>query len=89
MDLFYGTYLTYLIKKAIQESSSGLTVREIEQHIYCYPTRRERVNFRNRIRQCLKSLYLHDIVLREEVKDDSNLIFHLYKLNHAKKTETA
>ena len=88
MDLFYGTYLTYLIKQKIQESKSGLTIKEIEEAIHRYPTRRERVNFRNRIRQCLRSLYRHGFVLREEVKDGSNMIFHLYKLNHAEKNES-
>lgn len=87
MDLLYGTYLTYLIKQAIQESKSGLTVRDIERKIHMYPTSRERLNFRNRIRQCLRSLYLHGFILREEVKDESNMIFHLYKLNHAEKTK--
>jgi DNA-binding transcriptional MerR regulator len=87
MDLFYGTYLTYLIKQQIQTSKSGLTVKEIEEALHRYPTNRERVNFRNRIRQCLKSLYEHEIVLREEVQNDTNLIFHKYKLNHAQKTQ--
>lgn len=85
MDLFYGTYLTYHITQLIQKHSQGLTVKEIEEKLYLYPTPREQVNFRNRIRKCLKSLYEHEVVLREEIKH-ANVISHKYKLYNEKKT---
>jgi hypothetical protein len=81
MDLFYGTYLTFLVKNNICKSKDGLTVKQIEEAIHLYPTRRQRINFRKRIRQALISLYDHNVISREEVKGDGNLIAHKYYIN--------
>jgi len=81
MDLFYGTYLSYLIKKKLLQSDSGLTVKQIEQDLHDYPTRREKVNFRNRIRLSLRTLHEQGVVMREEIKGCNNLTAHKYKSN--------
>ena len=81
MDLLYGTYLTFLVKSNICNSKGGLTVKQIEECIHLYPTRRERINFRKRIRQSLISLYENEVISRKEVKGDNNLIAHKYYIN--------
>ena len=87
MDLFYGTYLTFLIKNTVQTSTSGLTIKEIEESLHIYPTARERRNFRNRIRQALKSLYDCNEVVRQETKGERNLILHKYASNDQKEVQ--
>ncbi|HKK77074.1 MAG TPA: hypothetical protein VJ953_18490 [Saprospiraceae bacterium] len=81
MDLLYGTYLTFLVKNTIHQSTGGITVKQIEQSIHLYPTRRQRINFRKRIRQALKSLYENNVISRQEAKSDGNLIVHKYYIN--------
>lgn len=87
MDLYYGTYLTYLVQNTIRTSKEGLTVKQIEELIYLYPTRRQQMNFRKRIRLALKSLCENDCIATAEAKGDRNIISIKYSINYAKETE--
>jgi len=75
----YGTYLTYLITELFLKEERALSAREVADELHRYETRREQLNFIDRIRRNLAQLEAHGFLKREERRGKGNTIIYIYK----------